>query len=124
MAGNMLSRWSNIFEEDGEKPWRNRDSEFEIWQRSTDELITLYPSAFITYSINDKNNLNFSYSRRVDRPSIGQVNPIREWSTPTVESIGNPNLTPQFTNSFEVSYSKTTKIGTITSNVFYRKIKI
>lgn len=87
-----------------------------------DELFTIYPSAFVTYTINDKNSLNFSYSRRVDRPSIGQVNPIREWSTPTVESIGNPNLTPQFTNSFEVSYSKTTKIGTITSNVFYRKI--
>jgi outer membrane receptor protein involved in Fe transport len=87
-----------------------------------DELFTMYPSAFITYSINDKNNINLSYSRRVDRPSIGQVNPIREWSTPTVESVGNPNLTPQFTNSIELSYSKTTKIGTITSNVFYRKI--
>jgi hypothetical protein len=29
MAGNMKSRWTNIFKEDGEKPWRNRDSEFE-----------------------------------------------------------------------------------------------
>ncbi|MFY7810941.1 MAG: TonB-dependent receptor domain-containing protein [Flavobacterium sp.] len=87
-----------------------------------DEFFTMYPSAFITYSINDKNNINLSYSRRVDRPSIGQVNPIREWSTPTVESVGNPNLTPQFTNSIELSYSKTTKIGTITSNIFYRKI--
>jgi outer membrane receptor protein involved in Fe transport len=94
----------------------------EITKDFTDELFTLYPSAFITYTINDKNTINLSYSRRVDRPSIGQVNPIREWSTPTVESIGNPNLTPQFTNSLEVSYSKTTKIGTITSNVFYRKI--
>ncbi len=46
MAGNMLSRWSNIFEEDGEKPWRNRDSEFEIWQRSTDELLTLWESGW------------------------------------------------------------------------------
>ena len=29
MAGNMKSRWTNIFTEDGEKPWRNRDGEFE-----------------------------------------------------------------------------------------------
>ena len=29
MSGNMKSRWTNIFEEDGEKPWRNRDSEFD-----------------------------------------------------------------------------------------------
>lgn len=29
MSGNMLSRWSNFLEEDGEKTWRNRDQEFE-----------------------------------------------------------------------------------------------
>jgi hypothetical protein len=28
ISGNMLSRWTNIFEEDGEKTWRNRDDEF------------------------------------------------------------------------------------------------
>lgn len=56
LAGNMASRWSNIFEEDGEKPWRNRDKEFvphlftrteimEEWERGWrilfDTLITL-----------------------------------------------------------------------------------
>ena len=29
VAGNMLSRWINFLTEDGEKSWRNRDSEFE-----------------------------------------------------------------------------------------------
>ncbi len=28
LSGNMLSRWTNIFNEDGEKSWRNRDREF------------------------------------------------------------------------------------------------
>ncbi|MDG1572585.1 DUF1572 family protein [Robiginitalea sp. M366] len=28
LAGNMLSRWTRFLEEDGEKPWRNRESEF------------------------------------------------------------------------------------------------
>ena len=28
MSGNMLSRWTNIFDSDGEKSWRNRDDEF------------------------------------------------------------------------------------------------
>ena len=28
LAGNMLSRWTNFLEEDGEKPWRNREAEF------------------------------------------------------------------------------------------------
>lgn len=30
LAGNMLSRWTDIFNTDGEKPWRNRDDEFEL----------------------------------------------------------------------------------------------
>lgn len=29
LSGNMVSRWSDIFTSDGEKPWRNRDAEFE-----------------------------------------------------------------------------------------------
>ncbi|UQD56207.1 outer membrane beta-barrel family protein [Flavobacterium sp. K5-23] len=87
-----------------------------------DNIFSFYPSAFFTYTLDDKNTFNLNYSRRVDRPSVGQINPIREWTTPLVESRGNPELEPQFTNSFEVNYTKTTKIGSITSGIFYRQI--
>ena len=40
IVGNMLSRWTNFYEEDGEKLWRNRDTEFEIHKKSKEELIT------------------------------------------------------------------------------------
>src|SRR5436190_20248049 len=29
IAGNMLSRWTDFLTTDGEKPWRQRDAEFE-----------------------------------------------------------------------------------------------
>ena len=87
-----------------------------------DDLFTLYPSGFINYTPSEKNSFNFSVSRRVDRPSLGQVNPIREWSTPQIDSQGNPDLFPQFTNSYELNYTRKTKIGSITTGVFYRKI--
>lgn len=87
-----------------------------------DQINTLYPSGYLSYKISDNNSINFNYSRRVDRPSIGQVNPIREWSTPTVKSVGNPYLKPQFTNSFEINYTRKTKIGSISTVVFYRII--
>jgi outer membrane receptor protein involved in Fe transport len=87
-----------------------------------DDLFTIYPSGFLTYTPNDNNSFNFSVSKRVDRPSIGQVNPIRQWSTPLVDSEGNPELNPQFTNSVELNYTRKTKIGSITSGVFYRQI--
>ncbi|MES2811308.1 MAG: TonB-dependent receptor [Bacteroidota bacterium] len=87
-----------------------------------DKIFTVYPSAFLTYKPNDKDAFNFNVSRRVDRPSVGQLSPIREWTTPTVESRGNPDLMPQFTNSFEANYTRTMKLGTITFGTFYRLI--
>ena len=87
-----------------------------------DDLFTVYPSGYLNYAPGEKNSFNLSISKRVDRPSIGQVNPIREWSTPQVDSQGNPNLFPQFTNSVELNYTRKTKIGSITTAVFYRNI--
>lgn len=87
-----------------------------------DKINTVYPSGYLSYKLSDKNTFNLNYSRRVDRPSIGQVNPIREWSTPTVTSVGNPYLKPQFTNSFELNYTRKTGIGSISTVVFYRMI--
>ncbi len=87
-----------------------------------DEIFTVYPSAYLTYKPGEKSTYQLSYSRRVDRPGLNQVNPIREWSTPRITSIGNPSLDPQFTNSIEVNYTKRVKGGSITGGVFYRLI--
>ena len=87
-----------------------------------DDIFTVYPSAFLSYVPSEKNTFNLSYSRRVDRPNLGQVNPIRNWSSPTIDQEGNPNLEPQFTNSVELNYTRVTKIGAITSGVFFRYI--
>jgi outer membrane receptor protein involved in Fe transport len=88
----------------------------------TDKIFSVYPSAFFTYNPSKKNQYQLSYSRRVDRPSIGQVNPIREWSTPQITSVGNPDLKPQFTNSFELNYTHQYKKGSFTFGTFYRRV--
>ena len=87
-----------------------------------DDYITLYPSASLTYSLSDKDQFQMSYSRRVDRPSLEQTKPIREFSTPRITSIGNPELEPQFTNSVELNYTKTIEKGSISTGVFVRSI--
>jgi outer membrane receptor protein involved in Fe transport len=74
-----------------------------------DDYITVYPSASMTFSPNEKNQFQMSYSRRVDRPGLEQTKPIREFSTPRVTSVGNPELEPQFTNSLELNYTKPSK---------------
>ncbi|WP_298556692.1 outer membrane beta-barrel family protein [uncultured Algibacter sp.] len=89
----------------------------------TNDYFQLYPSAFLTYNASEKNSYQLSFSRRVDRPGLQQVNPIREWSTPRVSSFGNTELQPQFTNSVETNYTRQLKNGSITAGVFYRIIE-
>lgn len=99
----------------------NEDGSTEEFKFEND-YFQIYPSAYLTYSPTDKNSYQISYSRRVDRPGVDQVNPIREWSTPRVSSFGNPELLPQFTNSIELNYTRNHNKGSITFGVFYRLI--
>lgn len=87
------------------------------------DYFQVYPSAFVTYNPSEKNSYQFSYSRRVDRPGVGQVNPIPEFNTPLISQFGNPELEPQFTNSLEVNYTRNLEKGSITGGVFYRLIE-
>jgi outer membrane receptor protein involved in Fe transport len=87
------------------------------------DYIKVYPSAFIAYSPSEKNTYQFSYSKRVDRPGVGQVNPIPEFNTPLISQFGNPELQPQFTNSLEVNYTRNLEKGSITGSIFYRLVQ-
>ncbi|WP_124641787.1 MULTISPECIES: DUF1572 family protein [Amniculibacterium] len=42
ISGNMQSRFTNFLTEDGEKPWRNRDAEFENSYQSKEELLNIW----------------------------------------------------------------------------------
>ena len=46
VAGNLLSRWTDFLNTDGEKPWRNRDDEFVDTFNSRDELIAYWESGW------------------------------------------------------------------------------
>ena len=87
------------------------------------DYFELYPSAFFTYTPSEKNSYQFSYSRRIDRPGIGQVNPLPEFNTALISQFGNQELLPQFTNSMEVNYTRKLEKGSITTGVFYRLIE-
>ncbi|NMH26841.1 DUF1572 family protein [Flavobacterium silvaticum] len=42
MSGNMLSRWTDFLTTDGEKPWRDRDSEFEEKLKTPEDLFVAW----------------------------------------------------------------------------------
>lgn len=49
IAGNMLSRWTNFLTEDGEKEWRDRDSEFESQQLDKADLIAYWEKGWTCF---------------------------------------------------------------------------
>lgn len=83
--------------------------------------LSLFPSAFITYKLNDKQDLQVNYSRRVNRPNFFQLMPFPDYSDPQNINIGNAGLKPEFTNSFELSYNNAYSKGSnFLATVFFK----
>jgi outer membrane receptor protein involved in Fe transport len=65
----------------------------------------LFPSAYFNYKLTEEQTLGVSVSRRIDRPNYSQLNPFLFLIDVTTYSTGNPSLLPQFTWSYELSYT-------------------
>lgn len=68
--------------------------------------VSLFPSVFLSQKLKQKQEIQFSYTRRINRPNFFQLLPFTDYTDPLNISKGNSNLVPEFTNSMEVSYSK------------------
>lgn len=64
--------------------------------------LNLFPSIFVSNQLDTNNVINLSYSRRIDRPNYQSLNPFEFYLDPYTFQKGNPNLKPQYTNSFQL----------------------
>jgi len=64
----------------------------------------LFPSVQLLYRHNNEHHLAFNYSKRINRPGFFDLNPFVSFTDPLVLSTGNPNLEPEFADSYELSY--------------------
>ncbi|HEX6333602.1 MAG TPA: outer membrane beta-barrel family protein, partial [Flavisolibacter sp.] len=71
--------------------------------------VSLFPSVFLSQKVSDDQELQLNYSRRINRPNFWQLTPFIDSSDYLNINVGNPGLEPEFTNSLELSYSKTFK---------------
>lgn len=82
---------------------------------------SFFPSVFLTQKINDKQDLQLNYSRKINRPNFFQLIPYYNYSDSLNISRGNPTLVPEFTNLFELSYQVNLKNGNnIISTAYFR----
>jgi len=81
----------------------------ETFSRSYTDL---FPSGAITFNKNPKSQLNFTYSRRIDRPAYQDLNPFEFKLDEYTFLKGNTSLRPQYTNSFGVTHTYKYKLNT------------
>ncbi|WP_316746498.1 TonB-dependent receptor domain-containing protein [Pedobacter gandavensis] len=81
----------------------------------------LYPSIFLTQKFSKEQQLQLSYSRRVNRPRGWDTNPFLDVSDPLNYRQGNPNLKPEDVHAFELSYSKYWPKITFISTAYLRQ---
>ena len=78
------------------------------------------PSASIQYKISTFSNLRSSYSRRIRRPGLNDINPFVDRSDPRNISFGNPTLSPEVTDQIELAGNTRITGGFLNASVFYR----
>lgn len=69
------------------------------------KYLDLFPSLLVRRTLNDKNDIGFSFSRRIDRPEYDNFNPFLVYSDQYTYYVGNPLLKPQYANKAEISYT-------------------
>jgi hypothetical protein len=73
----------------------------------------LFPSFFFSHTINEQNMANFSYSRRVTRPTFWNLAPFVIFMDPNTYFSGNPGLQPAITDNVNLAYTYKRKILSI-----------
>ena len=65
----------------------------------------LFPTAYLSYTHNDKNTFTLSYGRRIERPNYQDMNPFQYFLDQYTFRQGNPALQPMFTHNIELSHN-------------------
>ena len=99
--------------------WQEEQSE-ELPGYTSNSFFKLFPSAFISYEIGKGQEIQVNYTRRLRRPWGGQLNNFQNISDSTNISFGNPNLTPEYSNAYELNYLKNWENHTLSLSGYYR----
>lgn len=119
MAGNKLNNFSYQF------GLRTEYSDIRTELTRTNEsnprtYFNFFPSAHLSYKFNPSNSVQLSYARRIQRPRFRFLMPISSFSDNRNFWFGNPDLDPEFSDSYETGYLYNWEKGSILSSIYYR----
>jgi iron complex outermembrane recepter protein len=97
--------------------YNTAQNKFEYTETKFKKTYTqLFPTVYLQYTANEKNQFVINYGRRIERPDYQDMNPFVHFLDRYTFEQGNPNLSPQFAHNIELSH---TYKGFLTSTVNY-----
>ena len=82
----------------------------------------VFPNAKFTLNLSDRNRITTAYNRRVDRPGEPELRIFPKYDDPEILKVGNPFLRPQFTNAYEMGFSRSWLGGSGSAALYHRDV--
>lgn len=82
---------------------------------------SFFPSGLASFSIDDQQQLRFSYGRRIQRPDTRILNPFGFNEDQRNRFAGNPALEPEYTHALELAYQRSLPFGSFQLTPFFRR---
>lgn len=98
--------------------WGQNENDVDPYRKNK---FSLFPTLYLSLALPHNNELQLNYTRRIRRPWGGQLNSFRNIEDPTSISYGNPQLEPQYSNSFELNYLKSFTWHMISVSAYLRQ---
>ena len=85
------------------------------------DYFSLFPSASVSYSLDDSRRLRASYSKRIRRPGVRRLNPFTQYEDRLNLRTGNPYLQPEYNHSVEIGFNQIASWGTLSLTPYFRR---
>ncbi|MGH1384402.1 TonB-dependent receptor domain-containing protein [Kordia sp.] len=92
-------------------------------ERNSQKYTNLFPSVHTSYKVTEDLSLQAGYSKRIYRPRLWDLNPFFSFRDNFNISTGNPNLNPEFTDSFEITSILKFNQGSLNFGIYHRATK-
>lgn len=89
-------------------------------EKIPNDYFNIFPSLHLSYELGDDQELQLSYSRRINRPDSDEHNPFAEYEDPRNREAGNPRLKPENIHSLELGYQWQSGPLSIVPTLYYR----
>ncbi len=89
-------------------------------EQYTNVFKALFPSASAKYNLKENIEIFATFSKRVNRPGAGLVNPFPNYADPLTIRKGNPNIKPEYAYNYELGATRYHDKLFLTTTIYYR----